>query len=199
MFAKASRIFFGEESILTECLNQLHLEIARNKSSFKNEIALDEFFVAKFMFAIDQRVQRWLKSCERAENFRNKVNDKCLDLDDVIEQVLNKAFTMTLPPAFTKVKTEATVKKNTEGKHKGGKGKEGKGRKKQKSKDGKGTGVTNTTQPAEFKLTAGKTGKSNSWASLLRIGLFGTRNHKCAQCFTSRATVLITAREKRAT
>ena len=36
LFAKALRIFFGKESILTECLNQLHLKIARNKSSFKN-------------------------------------------------------------------------------------------------------------------------------------------------------------------
>jgi hypothetical protein len=64
VFAKASRIFFGEESVLTECLNQLHLKIARNKSSFKNEIALNEFFAAKFMLAIDRRVQCWLKSCE---------------------------------------------------------------------------------------------------------------------------------------
>jgi hypothetical protein len=109
LFAKASRIFFGEESILTKCLNQLHLKIARNKSSFKNEIALNEFFVAKFMFAINQRVQHWLKSCKRAENSRNKVNNKCLDLDKVIEQVLNGTFTMTLPPAFMKVKMEASV------------------------------------------------------------------------------------------
>ncbi len=130
LFAKASRIFFSEESILTECLNQLHLEIARNKSSFKNEIALDEFFVEKFMFAIDRRVQRWLKSCERAEISRNKVNNKCLDLDKVIEQVLNGTFTMTLPPAFMKVKTEASEKKDAEGKHREGEGEESKGHKK---------------------------------------------------------------------
>jgi hypothetical protein len=66
---------------------------------------------------------------------------------------------VTLPPAFTKVKMEATDKKDAEGKHRGGEGKEGKGRKKQKSKDSKGTGVTNPTQPAEFKLTAGKNWK----------------------------------------
>ena len=113
------------------------------------------------MFAINQRVQHWLKSCERAENSRNEVNDKCLDLDKVIEQVLNRTFTMMLPPAFTKVKTEATDKKDAEGKHRGGKGKEGKGHKKRKSKDGKGTGVTNPTQPAEFKLTAGKNWKEH--------------------------------------
>ena len=127
LFAKASRIFFGKESVLTECLNQLHLEIAWNKSSFKNKIALDEFFMAKFMFAIDQQVQRWLKSCERAENSCNEVNDKCLDLNEVNEQVLNGTFTMMLPPAFMKVKTEASEKKDAEGKHRGGqrRGKQG--------------------------------------------------------------------------
>ena len=47
LFEKASRIFFGDESALTDSLNQLHLEIARNKTSFKNEIAVDEFFCGK--------------------------------------------------------------------------------------------------------------------------------------------------------
>jgi hypothetical protein len=37
---------------------------------------------------------------------------------------------MTLPPAFTKVKMEATNKKDAEGKHRGGHGDEGKGSKK---------------------------------------------------------------------
>jgi len=161
LFEKASKIFFGEESVLTDCLNQLHLEIARNKTSFKNEIAVDDFFVAKFMFAIDKRVQRWLKSCERAVNSRNEVNDNILNFDDVIKHVLNGTFTMTLPPTFSKVKMETTEKKDAESKHKGGEGEEGKGRKKRKSEDGKGTGVANPTQPAEFKLTAGENWKEN--------------------------------------
>ena len=68
---------------------------------------------------------------------------------------------MTLPPAFMKVKTETSEKKDAEGKHRGGESKESKGHKKQRSKDGKGTGVTNPTQPAEFKLTAGKNWKEH--------------------------------------
>ena len=91
------------------------------------------------MFAIDRQVQRWLKSCKRAENSRNEVNDKCLDLDEVIEQVLNGTFTMTLPPAFMKVKTEASEKKDAGGKHRGGESEESKGRKKRRSEDSKGT------------------------------------------------------------
>ena len=67
---------------------------------------------------------------------------------------------MTSPSAFMKVKTEATEKKDAEGKqHRGGEGEEGKGHKKQKSKDGKGTGVKNPMQPAELNLTAGKNWK----------------------------------------
>ncbi len=106
-------------------------------------------------------MQRWLKSCERAENSRNKVNDKCLDLDEVIEQVLNETFTVTLPPAFMKVKSEASEKKDAEGKHRGGESKESKGRKKRRSKDGKGAGVKNPMQPAEFKLTASENWKEH--------------------------------------
>ncbi len=113
------------------------------------------------MFAIDRQVQRWLKSCKRAENSRNEVNDKCLDLDEVIEQVLNGTFTMTLPPAFMKVKTEASEKKDAGGKHRGGESEESKGRKKRRSEDSKGTGVTNPTRPAEFKLTAGENWKEH--------------------------------------
>lgn len=160
LFEKASRIFFGDDSVLTENLNQLHLEIARNKTSFKSEIAVDEFFVAKFMFAVDRRVQRWLKSCEKAVNSRNEVNDSILDFDDVIEHVLNGTFSITLPPAFSKVKADTSEIKDADGKHKGGEGgEEGKGRKKRKSEDGKGNAVKNSTQPDEFKLTSGENWK----------------------------------------
>ena len=60
-----------------------------------------------------------------------------------------------------KVKMEASEKKDAEGKHRGSKSEESKGRKKQRSKDGKVTGVTNPTQPAEFKLTTSKNWKEH--------------------------------------
>jgi hypothetical protein len=157
LFKKAARIFFSKESVLTKCLSNIHYTIARNKKCFRDQIALDEFFPAKFLFTIDQRVQRWLKSCEQAENSQNEVNNRCLDLNNIIDAVLNGTFHSTLPPAFTKVNaSESAEKKEPDGKHKGGEGKEGKGRKKRKSKDGKGNSVKNTMQPDEFKLTASK-------------------------------------------
>jgi hypothetical protein len=57
LFLAASIIFFGDESICTTNLRQLLLLISRNKKSFRNQIALDEFFAAKFLFAVNRRVQ----------------------------------------------------------------------------------------------------------------------------------------------
>ena len=58
----------------------------------------------------------------RAINSRNEVNDGILDFDDVIEHVLNGTFSITLPPAFSKVKADTSEAKDADGKQKGGEG-----------------------------------------------------------------------------
>jgi hypothetical protein len=78
---------------------------------------------------------------------------------------------MNLPPSFTKVSdlaatpSASTESKQADSKNKGG-SKEGRGLKKQKSDDGNGNLVKNTTQPVKFKLTAGKLWKDN-YATIL--------------------------------
>ncbi len=53
LFGAASTIFFSEDSVCTSNLNQLLTMIGRNKKSFRDQIALDKLFAAKFLFAID--------------------------------------------------------------------------------------------------------------------------------------------------
>jgi hypothetical protein len=67
-----------------EKLNQLLLLVGRNKKPFRNQIALDEFFAAKFLFALDWRVQRWLRLCEQASIARTQVNDNILEFKDLL-------------------------------------------------------------------------------------------------------------------
>jgi hypothetical protein len=58
LFAAASSIFFGNESVCSDCLKHL-LHLARqNKKNFQDQIALGKFFAARFLLAIDKRVQR---------------------------------------------------------------------------------------------------------------------------------------------
>ncbi len=51
LFATVSSILFGSESICTEKLNQLQLLVGQNKKPIQDQITLDEFFAAKFLFA----------------------------------------------------------------------------------------------------------------------------------------------------
>ncbi len=53
LFATASSIFFGSESLCTEKLNHLLLLVGHNKKALCNQIALNKFFAAKFLFAVD--------------------------------------------------------------------------------------------------------------------------------------------------
>ena len=103
LFATTSSIFFGSESICSEKLNQLLLLVGQNKKPIQDQIALDEFFAAKFLFAVDRRVQRWLRSCEQAVTTPMQVNDNILNFDDLLEQILNGVFQMNLPASFKKV------------------------------------------------------------------------------------------------
>ncbi len=89
LFATALAIFFGKESICTDRLDQLVLLVGRNKKALHDQIALDKFFAARFLFSMDRRVQRWLRMCEAATMTHSSVNDNVLNFNDLLEQVLN--------------------------------------------------------------------------------------------------------------
>jgi hypothetical protein len=166
IFAAASSIFFGPESMLTSSLNQLVLLVGRNKKNLRDQIAIDKFFAAKFMLAVDRRVQRWLKMCENCTMTRTSVNDNVIDFGDLLEQVLNGCFTMNLPPSFKVVQAgldgpndakQAAAGAAVAAAVEAGKG-EGRG-KKRKGENGNGNLVKN---PSPDEDLAVKTGES--WA-----------------------------------
>jgi hypothetical protein len=159
-------ILFGKDSVCTSSLNQLFTMIRRNKKNFRDQIALDNLFAAKFLFAIIKQVQCWLRSCETAHNSHTQVNNMILQFKDLVDTVLNGTFHMTLPPSFAKVSGSAvrllalTESKQADSKNEGG-SEDRKGRKKRKSEDGNGNIIKNTTKPVEFKLTTRESWKDN--------------------------------------
>jgi hypothetical protein len=64
LFTAASGIFFGDKSILSTSLRQLLINVGQNKKSLCDQIAIDDFFPLKFLFAIDKRIQPWLRTYE---------------------------------------------------------------------------------------------------------------------------------------
>jgi hypothetical protein len=79
-FAVALSIFFSKESVCTDKLKYLLLLIGCNIKSVCNKIALNDFFAAKVLFAIDRRVQRWLRMCEQVSISCTQVNNNVLTL-----------------------------------------------------------------------------------------------------------------------
>ena len=79
MFLVATKIFFGELSVGSQCFGVLLNMINHHKSTFKAKERLDEQFAAKFLFAVDTRNQLWLKECKSAKN-RDKVDDSIINL-----------------------------------------------------------------------------------------------------------------------
>ncbi len=75
LFAAALSIFWGEQSVCRDKLKYLLLLLGCNKKSFCDQIALDRFFAAKFIFAIDRRVQRWLRMCKQVSVSCTQLND----------------------------------------------------------------------------------------------------------------------------
>jgi hypothetical protein len=175
LFATASAIFFGKESICTVKLDQLVILAGRNKKALCDQIALDEWFTAKLLllFALDKRVQRWLRSCKNATVSQAHVTDYVLDFENLLEQVFNRNFHMVLPMSFKKIEVESksdtsnlskrtpaggNISNNPDPNPKKGK---------LKSEDGNGNLVSNSAQDKDFKVRAGETWKDTFSKQLL--------------------------------
>jgi hypothetical protein len=159
--------------------------IGRNKKSFQDQIGLDKYFAAKFLFAINKQVQCWLRSCKTPHNSRTQVNNRILQFKDLINTVLNGTFHMTLPPSFAKVGNSAatssasTENKPADGKNKGG-SKDGKGWKKQKVRTEMETLSRTLCSLLSSNLPPGNCGKTTLQQSYHTINLCGQAKFGCA-------------------
>jgi hypothetical protein len=159
-FLGAVEIFFGSESIAAFEIRRLLLQMGRLKKQFRDMIALDEWFVACFLFAIDKCFQRWLNKCKWAQISRANVNDTIIDFSNVIELVLNRTFTMPLLPSFKRINSKAAINK-----HSGNDLAKEDNKKKQKSnkkeKQRKSVIIKNKHQHESFKMKQNESWKRN--------------------------------------
>ncbi len=104
-------ILVGEESALT-------VEIQRAIDSLKQEVSTIKVRVASVLdtqprsstYVFKLCIQYWLHLCEQQE-VRSAINDRIIDMDPVIEQILHSSLTIDLPPVFIiKVKNASSKK-----------------------------------------------------------------------------------------
>jgi hypothetical protein len=87
--------------------------MGHHNKEFRDMIALNKWFAACFLFAIDKRFQCRLNKCKQAQILRADVNDRFIDFSYVTELVLNGTYTMPLLPAFKRINSKATINKRS--------------------------------------------------------------------------------------
>ena len=148
---------FGAESIGAIKLATMVKTIMAHKALIKSKIATDDSFAAKVLFAVDLKSQRWLKDCRKAKG-RDEVNDRILDADDLIDDIVNHRFNLQLPHSFKMTLAEDKVEPSPSSPEQPGKpGQPGKGKKGKKQKtQGEGAPYENENPDQDFKLLPGE-------------------------------------------
>ena len=100
-YSGITSILFGSRSALAEGVTSFASTILDEKIIFKGRIAADSKTSTKILYAMEIRIQRWLRECEKYDD-RSMVNDRLVCFDEVFEMVMNCTLNVVLPPNFIK-------------------------------------------------------------------------------------------------
>ena len=65
------KLFFGDGSWIHKGLDEFVLECKRNKLLLKRKLCLDELFIPKLLYSVNDRVNQWLSQCCREDLVEN--------------------------------------------------------------------------------------------------------------------------------
>ncbi len=94
-----SSILLGEESALTVEIQRAIDSLKQEVSTIKVRIASNFRCPAKILYAFKICIQRWLRHCNQQED-QSAINNRIIDIDPVIKQILHSSLTINLPPIF---------------------------------------------------------------------------------------------------
>jgi hypothetical protein len=106
-------IFFGADSIVTLAVKSIIEDIAEHKTKFKKASNRDKTFATRFLYAVDVRFQEFLHLCKLTKN-RDDVDDRILDVSDLVKGVRFGSFSIDLPPNTKAIDAEKPIREKEE-------------------------------------------------------------------------------------
>ena len=103
-------LFFGESSLIYKGLDEFVDECKKNKLLLRRRHSLDDMFIPKILYSVDDRVNQWLTQCA----VEQAVNTTCLELvgfSNIITKIRLNEFQCYLPPSIKKIIKEDPSKK----------------------------------------------------------------------------------------
>ena len=99
-----STYFFGRRSFISQGLIKLVNSCLDNKQMLRTKLYMDRQFIAKLIYAVDDRIYQWLRQCSSAE----AVTDTDLELVDfatLFKDIMLSRFDISLPPNIGSIKS----------------------------------------------------------------------------------------------
>ena len=98
-----SAYFFGRRSFISQGLIKLVNSCLDNRQLLRTKLFMDRQFIAKLIYAIDDRIYQWLRQCSTVD----AVTDTDLELvafGNLFKDIILSRFDITLPPNIGNVK-----------------------------------------------------------------------------------------------
>ena len=102
-----SAYFFGRRSFISQGLIKLVNSCLDNRQLLRTKLYMDKKFIAKFIYAFDDRIYQWLRQCSTVD----AVTDTDLELvafGNLFKDIILSRFDITLPPNIGNVKNNIT-------------------------------------------------------------------------------------------
>ena len=99
------RLFLGRISPAQQGLQRLVNLCTDNNRLLKTKLFLDEMFIAKFHYTIDDRLNQWLSQCCRADEV-SETNLHLVDFASIFFDLQLNKFHCNLPPSITKLQNK---------------------------------------------------------------------------------------------
>ena len=103
-----STYFFGRRSFISQGLTKFVNSCLDNKQLLRTKLYMDSQFIAKLIYAVDDRIYQWLRQCSTADT----VTDTALELTDfntIFKDILLSRFDILLPPNIVEVKKKSRI------------------------------------------------------------------------------------------
>ena len=105
-------LFFNKKSYLTQGLDTLLTMCKTNKTLLRTKLYLDKMFIAKFLFTIDDRINKWLQECSRV----TLVDETCMELIDfaaIMTDIKLNKFYCDLPASIRSIAKEEKLREDS--------------------------------------------------------------------------------------
>ena len=97
-----ANLFFTEKSYLTKGLDHLLTLCKSNRTLLRTKLYMDKMFIAKFLFSIDDRINKWLSECGK-NDIVEKTSMELVDFATIISDLKLNRYYCDLPQSIKTV------------------------------------------------------------------------------------------------